>query len=259
MPALKSSVLIVGLGSGGFPVFQQLAQSGVSNFILIDPDRLDELNLLKHPGWRRDIGRLKVEIASEWLFDRNPSARVETLAEDLFNLAPKRVSAIMHRVQIVVSATDSNAARHYINELCIASRTPMTVGSVFRGGIGGSVLIYRPGISGCYACMESLAERMDASLPNDAELALTGDEEQMVYGRRLTNYAASGLISDIALVSGLHAQATLGEILAHEVAEGSLGRFNGTWAAMRIRAGQDWAWNLSLFDLPQLDDCLACQ
>jgi hypothetical protein len=73
----------VGLGSGGYPSVQHLAMFGVQNWILIDRDTLGAENLEKHPGMRRDIGRMKTEIAQEWILDRNPNAQVECINTDI--------------------------------------------------------------------------------------------------------------------------------------------------------------------------------
>ena len=50
-------VTVVGLGSGGAPACQHLSMSGVTKWNLYDPDKLDDTNLIKHPGMRKDLGR----------------------------------------------------------------------------------------------------------------------------------------------------------------------------------------------------------
>ena len=77
-------MLQIGLGSGGTPVCDHLTMNGVRNWILYDPDTLQDVNLVKHPRGRRDLGRLKVEIQREWILDRNPDAAVSVRAEDVF-------------------------------------------------------------------------------------------------------------------------------------------------------------------------------
>ena len=42
-------VVQVGLGSGGAPVNDHLTMNGVRRWVLFDPDRYDEINLVKHP------------------------------------------------------------------------------------------------------------------------------------------------------------------------------------------------------------------
>src|SRR5690349_8624911 len=91
----RSRVTIIGLGSGGFPVMQHLAMSGWRRFTLIDHDVLEDVNLVKHPARRSDLGRLKADIAAEWLADRNPASEVTALAADFLELSAADVDKIM--------------------------------------------------------------------------------------------------------------------------------------------------------------------
>ena len=76
-------LVVVGLGSGGYPVVQHLAMCGLKNWTLVDKDTLDEENLEKHPAMREDIGKPKTKIAKDWILDRNPSAQVNCLDIDV--------------------------------------------------------------------------------------------------------------------------------------------------------------------------------
>jgi tRNA A37 threonylcarbamoyladenosine dehydratase len=58
-------VVVIGLGSGSFPAMQHLAMCGVSQWILFDKDVLDEVNLVKHPGMRKDLGKSKTVIGMQ--------------------------------------------------------------------------------------------------------------------------------------------------------------------------------------------------
>ena len=70
------TVLQIGLGSGGAPVNDHLTMNGVRQWILFDPDTYDDLNLVKHPRHRAEIGKAKTQIQSDWITDRNPEAAV---------------------------------------------------------------------------------------------------------------------------------------------------------------------------------------
>ena len=251
-----SRVLVVGLGSGGFPVLQHLAMSGWRRFALVDPDTLDERNLVKHPARRADLGRKKVDIAADWLADRAPDCEVARYDQPVETIEGLR--ELVDGVDYVVSATDSNAVRHFVNDVCVAAGKPMSLGLVHRGGTGGTVLVYRPGTSGCYACLETVAEGLDG-LPTDGELPPTELEQEMVYGRGIKDYSAAGLSADIALVAALHAQATVAELLAIEAATASvLPQLESSWLAARIRFPDSWNWHVDEIQLPRIDNCVSC-
>lgn len=253
-----SRILVIGLGSGGFPVMQHLAMSGWHRFSLVDPDVLDEVNLVKHPGNRSDIGKLKVEIARDWLLDRNPACTVDTYPYDVTKIDTGSLFAMLEEAAVVVAATDSNSTRHFINDQCLAARRPMTLGLVHRGGLGGTVLVVRPGRSGCYACMELVAEGLEM-LPQNTDLEITDDETEMLYGRNLTGYSAAGLSADIAFVTAVHAQVTVAELLRAEESAGSTIRpTDSGWLAIRMRVGPSFAWRVDQLELPPIDGCVSC-
>lgn len=253
-----SRVTIIGLGSGGFPVMQHLAMSGWHRFTLIDHDALESVNLVKHPALRKDLGRLKVDIAAEWLADRNPGSEVTALAADFLALPAADVSKIMAESDLVVSATDSNEARNVINELCVRTRTPMTIGLVHRGGTGGTVMAYRPDRSGCYTCLQDVADGLD-DLPSDYDLPVTREESEQVYGRGIASYGIAGLSADIALIAAILAQVTVRELLSIEDAAGTfLPRMEMTWIALQVRSEEGWEWRPAMIDLPQIDSCPTC-
>ena len=246
-------IVVIGLGSGGFPVLQHLAMSGWANFTLVDPDRLDEPNLVKHPGRRSELGQLKTGIARRWLLDRNPGARCTTLEADITGLPPADLAELIGGAAVVVSATDSNLVRHFINDQCVTHATPMTVGLVHRGGVGGTVLAYRPGVGGCYTCMETVAEGL-GDLPSDNELPITEDETELIYGLNVRDASAAGLSSDIGLIAALHARLTIGVLLGHK----SGGEPPTNWISMRIRGDDGLSPEVHRLTLPMIDGCRSC-
>jgi molybdopterin/thiamine biosynthesis adenylyltransferase len=254
----RSRVTIIGLGSGGFPVMQHLAMSGWRRFTLIDHDTLEDVNLVKHPARRNDLGRLKVDIAAEWLADRNPASEVAALPGNFLELASHDVDKIMAESDLVVSATDSNEARNVINEFCVQTCTPMTLGLVHRGGTGGTVMAYRPGTSGCYTCLQDVADSLDG-LPSDHDFPFTREESEQVYGRGVTSYGVAGLSADIALVAAILAQVTVRELLSiEEAAETVLPPMEMTWIAVQVRSATGWEWRPTMIDLPRIDNCPTC-
>lgn len=246
-------IVVIGLGSGGFPVFQHLAMSGWANFTLVDPDILDEPNLVKHPALRSQVGRLKTAIARRWLIDRNPSASCQTLDVDVRALTAEQRDELIGGAAMVVSATDSNAARHFINDECVQRATPMTIGLVHRGGVGGNVFAYRPGVGGCYTCMETVSKGL-GHLSSDDEIPITEEESELHYGHNLRDASAAGLSSDIAFIAALHARLTIGELLRDKSDDGS----STNWISIRIRDDDGLATEAHRLTLPMIDHCRSC-
>jgi molybdopterin-synthase adenylyltransferase len=76
---LNTRVAIVGLGGGGSHIAQQLAHIGVGDFLLLDPDKIEDTNLNRLVGARfADVEEKasKVLIAKRVIESVNPRARV---------------------------------------------------------------------------------------------------------------------------------------------------------------------------------------
>jgi hypothetical protein len=76
------TVAIIGLGGGGSHIAQQSAHLGVGNFLLVDPDRVEESNLNRLVGATAEDavqGTLKTTVAARLITGINPLAHVEQL------------------------------------------------------------------------------------------------------------------------------------------------------------------------------------
>jgi hypothetical protein len=77
-------VAVVGLGGLGSHLAQQLAYTGIRDFVLVDHDKVELTNLNRIVGAvPADIGRCKVDVAAEHVAKIAPDACVERMAEDL--------------------------------------------------------------------------------------------------------------------------------------------------------------------------------
>ena len=202
------SVLIAGCGSGGGQVAQQLVMSGVRQFVLVDKDELEVENVIRHVCGNRYLGWRKTAALADVLRDRNPKVQVREFDEDL--LGWRGLEDEVASASVVVLGTDNEPSRYRINEVCVETATPFTVGRVFTRGIGGEVYAYRPGASGCLACLESILERTQFR-DGVREIDLVSEEErQKVYDLEIEEIKDSpGLSVDIGFIAAFHTRFTL--------------------------------------------------
>ncbi len=208
--SLRNKLVVqVGVGSGGAPVNEHLTMNGVRRWVLFDPDHYDDINLVKHPRLRSDLGELKVEIQKKWILDRNPEAEVEAIAEDALQSAHFR--AKVQNADLVLCCTDTQAARLFVNSVAVEMRRPCVTASVFRQGFGGEVYAYVPSVSGCFDCMLRVAEQQGWNMEGDVQLLQT--EKDAIYGLNQRDFRASGLSLDIQAISIIHARMALDLLL----------------------------------------------
>ncbi|MGV8162704.1 MAG: HesA/MoeB/ThiF family protein [Candidatus Nanoarchaeia archaeon] len=116
----KAHIAIVGLGAIGSLSADYLARAGVGNLILIDRDKVEELNLHRQVLYSyEDIGKSKVIVAKKELQKANPDVKVKVEQEYLSN---KNASKLLKEADIVLDCSDNMLTRKVINDYCIKSK-----------------------------------------------------------------------------------------------------------------------------------------
>ena len=145
----QSSVLVVGAGGLGSPSALYLAAAGVGRIGLVDYDLVDVSNLhrqLLHGT--PDIGRSKLESATERLTEINPALRVD---QHRVRLTSVNALQILEDYDVVVDGSDNFPTRYLVNDACVFLQKPNVYGSVFRFEGQASVFDARRGP--CYRCL----------------------------------------------------------------------------------------------------------
>jgi molybdopterin/thiamine biosynthesis adenylyltransferase len=206
-------VLVVGLGSGGSTVALELAKAGVGHLTLVDPDQLEERNLIRHECDARYLGRNKAEAVADLIAYRNPQAEVEAIHADLFELGERAERAVTD-ADLVAVCTDAEPPKQLLNRLCVTAGVPAIYAGVYARGVGGEVIRYGGWREdACYACVTSVLKD-SAPLPDD--------EEDLDYGAidaDGTLHGAPGLGLDVRLIALLHAKLCLLELLGQPIDE----------------------------------------
>ena len=202
---LDKLIVQVGVGSGGAPVNDHLTMNGVRRWALFDPDTYDEVNLVKHPRLRSQLGRQKVEIQADWIVDRNPDAEVRSYPDDVVTSA--RFADAVREADLILCCADKSEVRLYVNAVAVGASTPCVTASVFRQGFGGEVYAYVPGTHGCLNCMIRTADEQGWNI--DDSIDPTDSEQEAIYGLNLRDYKASGLSLDIQTVAIMQARFAL--------------------------------------------------
>ena len=196
----------VGAGSGGMAVLDLVARDPrVTRVTLVEPDVYAPHNVYRHLFPPAAVGRLKAELAAEWVRAIRPDVTIAALVADITDPARQAEFARLSReCDIGVCAADNEAAKFAFDALMRAAGKPWTLGEVLSGGIGGWVHRFAPG-GACYGCVASHLQREvkeqptgpppDYSDPNAAQAQATIPASK----------------ASIAVIAGLHALVTLSE------------------------------------------------
>jgi molybdopterin/thiamine biosynthesis adenylyltransferase/rhodanese-related sulfurtransferase/molybdopterin converting factor small subunit len=145
----NAKVLLVGTGGLGAPLGLYLAAAGVGRIGLVDFDVVDLTNLQRQViHGTKDVGRKKLDSASERMLDINPNVRL-----DLYEVALTSENAldILSGYDVIVDGTDNFPTRYLVNDACVLLKKPNVYGSIFRFEGQATVFGYPGGP--CYRCL----------------------------------------------------------------------------------------------------------
>lgn len=168
----KRMVSIVGLGSLGSQTAVLLAMSGVGQFVLIDPDFLEETNVVRHACGLAYVGRPKVEAVRELILDRNPSARVKAIQAD----ARRRPGMLKKADLVIVAGLGSEIAQQQMGILLRKIDRPALFGGAYEKAIAGEVLLVYPDRGPCYACFTHYLRETEPVVDHQVNYGLPPDE-----------------------------------------------------------------------------------
>jgi molybdopterin/thiamine biosynthesis adenylyltransferase len=164
-------IAIVGLGGTGSLIAQQLAYLGCRDFVLIDPQALEDTNLNRVVGaYPGDEGKAKVEIAARMIRSIRPEATIQPLRKDVCD---RQTAERLREVDIILSCTDSQGSRAVINRIAYQYLIPaIDMGTQIRirdsdTGLYGRVQLLAPGLPclHCHNALDSTAVRLDLMSP----------------------------------------------------------------------------------------------
>jgi molybdopterin/thiamine biosynthesis adenylyltransferase len=200
----------VGAGSGGMVVLDLLARDPrIDRVTLVEPDVYKPHNVHRHLFPATGVGRLKAELAAEWLRDRRPDLCVDILPVDVTDPAVQpRIEQAVAACDLGVCAADTEPAKYHVDQLMRAAGKPWTLGEVLSGGIGGWVHRFVPD-GPCYGCVASHLQR---SGPTDQPPAPAPDYANPNGAVAEATIPASR--ASISAIASLHAVVTL-DLLAN--------------------------------------------
>ena len=137
-------VLVVGAGGLGCPAMQSLASAGVGTIVLYDDDTVDVTNLHRQILFSaEDVGRAKVDAASDALKRIQPDIRVET---HRCRLDTENIVEAFQQVDLVIDGSDNFDTKFLVADAAEISGTPLVWTTVLR--FAGQISVFNSTASG---------------------------------------------------------------------------------------------------------------
>jgi len=133
-------VLAIGAGGLGSPALQYLAGAGVGTLAIVDDDQVALSNLhrqLLHAT--EDVGRLKVDSASDAIRRINPHVVIEKIGRRLDDANAREIVAAY---DLVLDGSDNFATRYAVSDACFYERKPLVTAAI--GEFDGTLTTLKP-------------------------------------------------------------------------------------------------------------------
>lgn len=234
----ETAFLIVGAGALGAPVAGELSRAGAGDIDLIDPDRYDLNNSVRHPLPIQLAGEPKSAGVAAWASSLNPFASVREHQFAVGREDPERLARLIAAADVVLDATGLHVVTRLLHQQCAAHETPLISAALSPGGYGGRI-IRLTGASPCFDCFLDSPE-VPRPLEDPPE-----DEMSTPYG--CSHPAASCAGFDVTELS-----ANLARTAVRAVAATGYPALDFDWAVVNFRPGAErWAQG----DLKPLPSC----
>jgi hypothetical protein len=138
----RARVGIIGLGSVGSIVAEALARSGISRFVLIDPDRIEDRNLDRTAGARRedaDVHAPKVSVAERSIRAAHTAAAIEVISYVGTLLSQEGLRRALD-CDVIISCVDRPWPRHVLNAMSYSHLIPLIDGGILALVSGGRLV-----------------------------------------------------------------------------------------------------------------------
>lgn len=156
-----SSITLVGLGSVGSYMAEQLIRSGVGTITLIDPDVVEASNISRTVYTLHDLNQNKTDALTSRLKQINPNVIVKSYPLSLQDIGGIELEEIIKKSDLVIAATDDPQAQSLINLCTFYSEVPAIFIGLYKGAKGGEVAITIPTLTPCLQCMTGLRRSVD--------------------------------------------------------------------------------------------------
>jgi molybdopterin/thiamine biosynthesis adenylyltransferase len=157
-PLSEAFVVMVGVGSVGSAIAQELARCGVGHLALLDGDRLEVPNLSRHALPDAYLGANKAEAMASHLSLNVPGLDVAGAPHHLDDsFSDAEIDRCLAAADLVVIATDRRASQRRIASRALAMDIPAVIPGLYADR-GGEVFVQLSPAEACFMCWDGFRD-----------------------------------------------------------------------------------------------------
>jgi molybdopterin/thiamine biosynthesis adenylyltransferase len=196
---MDANVLILGVGGLGSMVLMHLAGAGIGRLTLLEHDVLEERNFSRQFIYRHaDIGRPKVERASEWVREYSPGTEVRALNRKITSSGDIAELLDGTATDVVIGAIDTPPLEvgSWINQACVGAGVPHIRGMM---GVQSGYFSVDPFRGPCFECGRLVM------LDEQDEPGAVGAKWRLIQRLRLVNRGVGPVAGQIGALVAMEA------------------------------------------------------
>jgi hypothetical protein len=168
----QAKIVVVGVGSLGSKIALELAKAGAGHLVLIDDDRYDVNNAVRHemPAWQ--AGSRKTLGMAAACVNHNPFCNVEWENTRIGTGANRAVEFLrcLNGAHLVVETTGSRETTRVAQRYCRATGVPLLTASITQASRGGDLVLLTA--ADCFDCFLATQEAGKVPKPDAGEQPL---------------------------------------------------------------------------------------
>ncbi len=192
-------VLVVGDGSVGSYIAEQLVRSGTGKIALQDPDNVELANLSRSCYRLGDVGMKKPHALARHLLNINPTLKVETHVVAVQDMGVAALADLVSAADMIIATTDDPQAQFALNRFAYGYGKPAIFVGLYAGAKGGEVVMSIPDRTACFQCATNFRRSMEREAGGVS---------------RRTDYGSGRLVGEVALGVDVHHVASAATKLA---------------------------------------------
>ena len=150
----STKILIIGCGSIGGHVINELSKAGFEDLTIVDDDILTEENIFRHVLGMEYILQYKSVAMENYIKKNIPRMLIKSLAEKIEDVVEDG-SIALDEYDIVIAATGNHNVNRWLNRFVYKNEidTPIIYAWNEVYGIGNHVAFFKRGNVGCFECL----------------------------------------------------------------------------------------------------------
>lgn len=236
-------VVVMGLGAIGSEVADCVAKAGVGHLTLVDYDKLELGNVVRHLAGIESIGQYKWGVVGLRAIHHNPFAIIDFDG----NATDFDWSAADAGAVAISSIADDNV-ESLISELAVQANRTVYFARALRGGKAARIFRVRPETDPCMQCLALYQSDEKSPFPR-----VPDDETLPVMATECNNPIRPGSAADLKLIAGLAARIVLEDV------QSPTGTNHWVWVTEELDDYAKGLWgSVTPFTLPKHPHCPVC-